>query len=539
MDKIKIGPFYVNILYLAILAAVGLKVWLVLSDVVPFNGDEAVVALMARHINQGHVPLFFYGQAHMGSLDAMLVALGFQVFGEHVWVLRLVQGVLYLGTIITTAQLGKIAFCSIEIGRLGALLLAIPTVNVTLYTTATLGGYGEALLLGNIILLSGFCIGDKIDAEDAVPLWQWLLWGGLAGLGVWVVNFTLIYSVPMGFYLLAKLVKLWKGKKRLEVVKAVGVGILGAVIGLAPWWINVFQHGVQRIFVVTVSNQYPLLLAPFVHLFSLLLLGSTVTFGLRPPWDIIWLMLPLIPFILMIWMGVLVYSVKRVFRGQPNHKKVGVIGAVMLALVLVFVFTPFGNDPSGRYFVPLAIPLALFAASMIVSFKERSKLFTWGMVALILIFNLGGTIQSALRYPPGITTQFGVSARVDHRYDQELITFLEEEGINRGYSNCWVAYPLAFLSGEELIFVPRLPYRDDLRYTSGDDRYPPYGEMVAQADEVAYITTNPPALNEILREEFKAQGVEWQEKIIGDYHIFYALSAPVRPDVMSFGDEGL
>jgi hypothetical protein len=32
------------------------------------------------------------------------------------------------------------------------LLLAIPSVNVILYTTVSLGGYGEALLLGNLIL---------------------------------------------------------------------------------------------------------------------------------------------------------------------------------------------------------------------------------------------------------------------------------------------------------------------------------------------------------------------------------------------------
>ena len=39
--------------------------------------------------------------------------------------------------------------------------------------------------------------------------------------------------------------------------------------------------------------------------------------------------------------------------------------------------------------------------------------------------------------------------------------FLEAEGLERGYSNYWVSYRIAFLSGERLIFVPRLPYKAD------------------------------------------------------------------------------
>ena len=54
--------------------SIALKVVLLALDAAPFNADEAVVALMARHILQGERPWFFYGQAYMGSLDAYLVA---------------------------------------------------------------------------------------------------------------------------------------------------------------------------------------------------------------------------------------------------------------------------------------------------------------------------------------------------------------------------------------------------------------------------------------------------------------------------------
>ena len=70
-----------------------------IAGVVPFNADEAVVGLMARHILQGERPIFFYGQAYMGSLDAFLIALGFSLFGEQVWVIRMIQTLLYLPSI--------------------------------------------------------------------------------------------------------------------------------------------------------------------------------------------------------------------------------------------------------------------------------------------------------------------------------------------------------------------------------------------------------------------------------------------------------
>ena len=57
----------------------------------PFNSDEAIVALAARHILQGARPVFFYGQAYMGTIDSYMVALGFSLFGESVLVMRLIE----------------------------------------------------------------------------------------------------------------------------------------------------------------------------------------------------------------------------------------------------------------------------------------------------------------------------------------------------------------------------------------------------------------------------------------------------------------
>ena len=67
--------------------------------------DPTVVALMARHLAAlREFPIFFYGQAYMGSLDAWLIAAGFALFGDSVLTIRLVQSTLYLLAITASAD---------------------------------------------------------------------------------------------------------------------------------------------------------------------------------------------------------------------------------------------------------------------------------------------------------------------------------------------------------------------------------------------------------------------------------------------------
>ena len=89
-------------LVLALIIAVALRAFVLALDAVPFNADEAVVALMARHILQGERPVFFYGQAYLGSTDAWLIAGAFQLLGQRVIAIRIVQVTLYLGVLLTT-----------------------------------------------------------------------------------------------------------------------------------------------------------------------------------------------------------------------------------------------------------------------------------------------------------------------------------------------------------------------------------------------------------------------------------------------------
>jgi len=243
----------------------------------------------------------------------------------------------------------------------------------------------------------------------------------------------------------------------------------------------------------------------------------------------------LIPFILFFWIGVLIFTFRKILKkNYVSIDRVIVLLGVGVTLIVGFLFSPFGADPSGRYFLPLSIIMSLFAADMIIRLVGNYGRWLYGLAGLILLFHLWGTVQAALNNPPGLTTQFDSVTQNDHRYDEKLIDFLLENGELHGYSNYWVSYPLAFKSGERIIFVPRLPYHQDFRYTDRDDRYHPYNLVVNEAEKVAYITTNHPDLDEYLRGMFEAMDVTWKEHQIGDYHIFYGLSEVIRPELFNF-----
>jgi hypothetical protein len=506
---------------------VGFKGILLAMDVFPFNADEAVVGLMARHVLEGEWPTFFYGQAYLGSLDATFVALGMAVFGKKVLVIRVVQVLLYASTILTTIHLGEKIFQSRWTGWVAGLLMAIPAVNVTLYTTVSLGGYGEALLIGNLLILLTLKIIETPNSKGLC-----LVWGGLAGLGFWTFGLTLIYILPCGLLILWKLPRQLRKK---EFGVRVVILLMALLIGALPWIDWAVSHGPGQLIremmgsAIAGTSSGSAWATILMRLRNFILLGTSVIFGLRPPWEVRWLALPLLPFAFAFWLLVVFNAFARIKNAGLQQSGRFLLFGVCGFLLVGYLSTPFGADPSGRYFLPLAVPLSLFAADFLVDAKPKLEV-KWAIIIFlgILSFNLWGNLQSAFRNPPGITSQFDAVTRIDHCYDEVLIDFLVQHGELRGYSNYWVVYPLAFLSDEQLIYIPMLPYHQDFRYTYRDNRYEPYNPLVASADHVAYITTNHAMLDQFFRDGFTAHDMAWREIKIGDYQVFYDLEPSIH-----------
>ena len=534
MTKKVIITLWITILLLA----VGFKVALLLEDVFPFNSDEAIVGLMAKHILDGERPIFFYGQAYMGSLDAWLTAGGFAIFGEKVWVIRLLQTLLYLATTAISMYLVRLYSESAWQPIITGLFLAFPAVNMMLYTTVSLGGYGESLLLGSLLLVV-YTLYRRKEPGSLMSLGLLACIGFISGFSFWVNGITLVYSLPvfgLVFWHTGKIhLKSFKWGNILTQSAAL---ITGLIIGLFPWILYVSLNGIDVSLsenlgkVVDVSGT-SYLLSLLLHLRNLLLFGVTVIFGIRSPWELEILAKPILPLAVAAWIFIFYFSRK---LGSEPHKQefMGMIFLVCVVFGFGFVFTPFGNDPSGRYFLPVIHMLALFAGITLGALRHK-PLLPGVLVVIILAFNIWGVVESARKTPPGLTTQFDPVAQIDHRYDEELINFLEINDERIGYTNYWVAYPLAFRSDEKIIFVPELPYHQDFRYTSRDNRYPVYSGIVLNSEKAAFITTNHPQLDARIRNGLYQNKITWKEKKIGDYLVFYNLSGRVFPDDLDLG----
>ena len=97
-------------------------------------------------------------------------------------------------------------------------------------------------------------------------------------------------------------------------------------------------------------------------------------------------------------------------------------------LCALFLLTRFSSDPSGRYFVPLAFPLAVALAAWVVRLPRVAMLL---VVALVLGYHAAGQVAAA-RSELGFTTQFVAQTHLPNRDDQALIDFMRARGLRLG-----------------------------------------------------------------------------------------------------------
>jgi 4-amino-4-deoxy-L-arabinose transferase-like glycosyltransferase len=504
--KRELFPWWLAVLILAALW----RAVILASGAVSFHADEAIVGLMARHINQGRpIPVFFYGQPYMGSLDPLLVSLAFRLVGESVLSIRLVQSALYLAVVATTMLLAYRISGSRRIASAAGLLIALPPVVMTLYTTISLGGYGETLLIGNLLLIVGFDL-----SHDPGSRWRWLAAGALFGLGWWTNSLIVAYALPVAV-LLIPLCRRWTW------LSMAGAALFFCVFS-APWWLYNLNNDWQSVRFL-LSGFQSTATAPHIgladKLFGLLLLGVPALIGARFSWTSAYWLGPLSVPLAILYAALLVTAIR------IRSYQVRFLLAMVVGFALVFVLSNFGVDATGRYLLPLVAPLAILIAVRISHFRTAIR---WAIVAVLVGVNVLGTVIALRTVPPGLTPQFDPATDFTNDFDQAVIDFLQQHGAQYGYTTYWAAYRLAFLSGETVILAPALPYKASLVYTPSD-RYPPYTAAVTQAAHPVYLTANLPQLDRLIVQQFEAHGITFQRQAVGPYTVFYDLSRPITP----------
>jgi len=110
----------------------------------------------------------------------------------------------------------------------------------------------------------------------------------------------------------------------------------------------------------------------------------------------------------------------------------------------------------------------------------------------------------------------------------EVISFLLKQGINRAYADYFIAYPITFLSNENIIVSPK-------GSAKVSERYPAYSREVDDSKEVAYIFKKNDGMNEKFQKEIQSKGVIYKEARINEFLIYFAFSRKVLPEEIQWG----
>lgn len=195
----------------------------------PDNPDQGIVALMAKHIAEGReFPVFFYGQAYMGSLEPAVSALLCLIFGYSGFAVTLgtaAVGFLLLPVVYVfardiagrTAGLAAVAFC------------IVGPVGYFHYMHSPRGGYALTLVLSMLLLWYGGRLAVRHDEGGATPFAGYALLGLIGGVGWWSNQLVTAAILATGLVMLATL-----GRRALggPLVAA----SLGFAVGSLPFW---------------------------------------------------------------------------------------------------------------------------------------------------------------------------------------------------------------------------------------------------------------------------------------------------------------
>lgn len=306
----------------------------------------------------------------------------------------------------------------------------------------------------------------------------------------------------------------------------IGVALIAFFIGSAPWWVFSFQNDFAPLNFY-LPNSAPSKFAgtsipplPFPErLLSLFALNLPVVLGMRFPWYPYFFVTPVALAVMLVYAFALYWLLRRPSVLKPDGRLL--IGGMIGIFVALFLVSRFSIDPSGRYFLPMALPLGIVLGSLAAAL--RYAILRIALVVFVIGYQWVGTVTAVTTVPPGITTQFNLETHIPNDDDAALIDFLEANNLPHGYTNYWISFRLAFLSDERLKYSAALSYKPDLSYTPFDDRDPSYRTLTDAAPDaqIAYITANVDAVRERLEAIFADMGITYETAQVGTFHVYY------------------
>ncbi len=406
------------------------------------DADMAMTGLMARHVLEGELPLFFWGQPYCGAIEAYLTAPIFALFGSS-------RITLCASVALISLALVGLAFAAARdmwgqrAGLLAMLLAALPPSYFLVHNILPRAAYIEIPTLSLLLGWLAWRLG-----KSRGPSWEYLVFGLAAGLGFWT-HFLIAYA------LLASALYLVLADWRVLIRKHLPIMLAGFFIGSLPLWI----FNLEEPFATFLYLTRPKFHVTAWQAFSQIMVDGAS--GVLASWAVDRSLPSGFKFVYygagvlgLAWLAWLVWQRRKAFLGLVRFSARRADGSevwllMLLAALGVTVLSGESASYTLRHLVPVYAALIPLGAYLLDRLWQRGfKALGWGLLALILVCNLAGLYQAANIFHPERYTVSQAEERLNHVLTQSMLA----KGVRHAYTYFyWDAYIFNFDAAEKVI----------------------------------------------------------------------------------------
>ncbi|MBN2408351.1 MAG: hypothetical protein JXE07_01330 [Candidatus Aminicenantes bacterium] len=376
------------------------------------TSDDAVPALMGKHIAEGRTPaICYYGQLYMGSLSSHFYALAFRIFGYSMFVLKCSTLLIYLAFMIVQFFFLKEVF-SFSMALAVGFFLSLPFNPLVHAGLDNTSAYALVLLLGSLLLYLAHLVGFR-SRDQFLPLL------GLAvGLAFWT------HQITAAFILTSFLIVVPRTGWNIRKFAVLGYW---AFLGFLPQFLAEVFFGFKLVPFLTHGKR----LVNADKFGAALDFTGKLLSPSRHPARYVFLVFVLAGFIAIL---------ARAWKSRISRPQT-VFCLFPSVYVVLYVVSDFSNTGVVRYLFPLyaALPVLLLAGFH----SLKPKLRTIASLAVIIVLFLAFNLKDSL----GLMD----AAKERHRRIDEVVSAVKETGRRHWMAEYWTAYLLTAVSGERLI----------------------------------------------------------------------------------------
>jgi len=445
------------------------------------DSDEGVLGIMALHIQQGDRPIFYYRQVYTSSFEAYLAAPIFHLFGANDLTVRLPALLFSLVLVGVVFWLGVLLYGG-RIAVLSALFVALGPGLLVNWGTIAGANYIEVAVCGGFLLLLALLFPDLQN----MPPWVAVISGFVIGFGVWLQPMMVQYLAPVAIFYAARLLQARRSAPLRwgAVVRSLGLGIVGACIGVAPLLLYNLRHNWQTVTYLMYygrGGNHGLAAVQVVTDGLPQLLGLVVPTPGTDSYDSLSQLVALhpLPYLIGLLLGALILirfvcqrdgvwrRVAALLRSdsesrpvlhsraeghvsagatipwfRPHGERDGVLALFVVCSLLFYILSHYAtihaSTISSRYLLPLYTATPLVFDLLLPRRPKRAAIVTASTVLGILLL-----ISSSLTFAATPRTSI-----------TPLVQRLEADGVRAFYSNdYWLVYRISFESHERIIGV--------------------------------------------------------------------------------------